>query len=118
SASVDQHAATGNLASRWSHYLSHGRNRNDNLDIWARWLLEVRHGGDADCLQRTLDELAPVRDRVLDKASLGESDVVLDVGAGDGLIAFGALPRIGANGRVIFSDVSRDLLEHCAKLTE
>jgi SAM-dependent methyltransferase len=41
---------------------------------------------------------------------------VLDVGAGDGLIAFGALARLGPSGRVIFSDVSSDLLEHSARL--
>jgi ubiquinone/menaquinone biosynthesis C-methylase UbiE len=38
---------------------------------------------------------------------------VLDVGAGDGLIAFGALNRLGPSGRVIFSDISQDLLDHC-----
>jgi arsenite methyltransferase len=38
---------------------------------------------------------------------------VLDVGAGDGLIAFGALERLGPSGQVIFSDISQDLLDHC-----
>ena len=38
---------------------------------------------------------------------------MLDVGTGDGLIAFGALERLGPAGRVIFSDISRDLLDHC-----
>jgi ubiquinone/menaquinone biosynthesis C-methylase UbiE len=46
---------------------------------------------------------------VLDRAELRPGETLLDVGAGDGLIAFGALER-GA-GRVIFSDVSDDLLE-------
>jgi ubiquinone/menaquinone biosynthesis C-methylase UbiE len=36
---------------------------------------------------------------------------VLDVGAGDGLIAFGALPLVGESGKVIFADVSQDLLD-------
>jgi arsenite methyltransferase len=35
------------------------------------------------------------------------------VGTGDGLIAFGALERLGPDGRVIFSDISQDLLDHC-----
>jgi len=35
--------------------------------------------------------------------------VVLDVGSGDGLIAFGALDRVGVTGRVIFSDISPHL---------
>jgi ubiquinone/menaquinone biosynthesis C-methylase UbiE len=34
------------------------------------------------------------------------------VGAGDGLIAFGALERLGPPGHVIFSDISQDLLDH------
>jgi ubiquinone/menaquinone biosynthesis C-methylase UbiE len=38
---------------------------------------------------------------------------VTDVGTGDGLIAIGALDRLGPSGRVIFSDISADLLEHC-----
>ena len=50
---------------------------------------------------------------MLDKAQLRPDDTVLDVGAGDGLIAFGALERLGPDGQVIFSDISQDLLNHC-----
>jgi ubiquinone/menaquinone biosynthesis C-methylase UbiE len=85
-------------------------------DRWADWLLERRFGGDAAALEATLRFLAPVRDRVLDGVALSPGDTVLDVGAGDGLIAFGALGR-GA-GRVIFSDVSSDLLDHARRLAE
>ena len=60
----------------------------------------------------TLDELLPIRHRVLDNARLRPGDVVLDVGAGDGLIAFGAAERVGSTGRVIISDISAPLLEH------
>ena len=38
---------------------------------------------------------------------------MLDVGAGDGLIAFGALERLGPSGQVVFCDISQDLLDHC-----
>ena len=62
--------------------------------------------------------LAPVRDRVLDGAAVRAGDAVLDVGAGDGLIGFGALERVGDGGRVIFSDVSQDLLDHTRSLAE
>jgi ubiquinone/menaquinone biosynthesis C-methylase UbiE len=55
-----------------------------------------------------------VRDRVLDRAELQPGQSVLDVGCGDGLIGFGALER-GA-GRVVFSDVSQDLLDVVAEL--
>lgn len=83
-------------------------------DRWHRWLLDVRHGGDAASREQLLTgRLYPVRDHVLDKAQLRPGDTLLDVGAGDGLIAFGALDRLGSSGQVIFSDVSQDLLDHC-----
>ena len=50
---------------------------------------------------------------MLDWATLRPGDVVLDVGTGDGLIGFGALDRLGPAGRVIFSDISADLLDYC-----
>jgi arsenite methyltransferase len=83
-------------------------------DRWARWLLETRHGGDQEALRQTLEFLAPVRERVLDNAALRPGDTVLDVGCGEGLIAFGALER-GA-GAVVFSDISSDLLDACRTL--
>jgi arsenite methyltransferase len=85
-------------------------------DRWAAWLLERRHGGDPKDLKATMDFLTPVRDRVLRNAALTGGETLLDVGAGDGLIAFGALELVGDEGRVIFSDISRDLLDHCHSL--
>lgn len=38
---------------------------------------------------------------------------MLDVGCGDGLIAFAASQEVGPSGSVIFSDVSTDLLGRC-----
>jgi SAM-dependent methyltransferase len=79
-------------------------------DIWAEWLLHRRYGGDPTEPQHILEYLAPVRDKVLVNAGIDAGDTVLDVGTGDGLIAFGALDRVGPNGSVIFSDISQDLL--------
>ncbi len=51
------------------------------------------------------------RERVLDGAEPIASSTLLDVGCGEGLIAFGALERGAAT--VIFSDISEDLLDVC-----
>jgi arsenite methyltransferase len=85
-------------------------------DQWAQWLLQRRHGGDPEELQRTLEYLRPIRDRVLDNAVLREGATLLDVGCGDGLIAFGALGRVGSSDTVIFSDISQDVLDHAHEL--
>ena len=88
----------------------------DGPDRWHRWLVDGRFGGDAAVRERALTEfLYPVRDAVIGKAQLRPDDVVLDVGTGDGLIAFGALERLGPSGQVIFSDISEDLLDHCRR---
>jgi ubiquinone/menaquinone biosynthesis C-methylase UbiE len=80
-------------------------------DRWAEWILNRRFGGDEAAAAAMLRNLGPVRDRVLDRAGIRPGEAVLDVGCGDGLLAFGALERVGQHGRVIFSDVSQDLLD-------
>lgn len=64
------------------------------------------------------ERLRRVRDQLLDNCGLRDSDVVLDVGCGDGLIGFGALERLGPGGRAIFSDISEDLLRRCTEIAE
>lgn len=86
-------------------------------DIWSQWLLNRRFGGDPQRMQKMLDWLYPVRDKVLSRIDLGNGDTLLDVGCGDGLIAFGALEKF-KTCRVIFSDISKDLLNHVQKLVE
>jgi arsenite methyltransferase len=80
-------------------------------DRWAEWLAERRFGGDEATRERFLSNLGATRDVVLDRADLGAGEDVLDVGCGEGLIAFGAFER-GA-GTVIFNDISSDLLDFC-----
>jgi ubiquinone/menaquinone biosynthesis C-methylase UbiE len=87
------------------------------MDMWAQWLLHRRHGGDPKRLKATLDHLYPIRDRILNLAGLSNGDTLLDVGCGDGLIAFGAL-ECAPSSRVIFSDVSQDLLDHARVLAQ
>jgi arsenite methyltransferase len=85
-------------------------------DHWARWVLKMRDDADPD--ERRRAEFEQLRERVLDNADVRPGDVLLDVGCGDGWIAFAALDRIGPGGRVVFADVSQDLLDHCRALAE
>jgi arsenite methyltransferase len=81
-------------------------------DIWTQWLLQQRCGGDRERMHTMLNTyLYPVRDRVLSHANLRDDETLLDVGCGDGLIAFGALDKVKTS-KVILSDISQDLLDH------
>ena len=89
---------------------------NSHKDMWSQWLLHRRFGGEKSAMQEALTKfLYPIRDKVLSHANLGEGETLLDVGCGDGLIAFGALEKVDAS-RVIFSDISQDLLDHAQAL--
>lgn len=87
-------------------------------DRWAEWVLHRQHGEDDIKHTSESEFLRSLRDWILDNAKISEGETLLDVGAGDGLLAFGALDRIGERGQVIFSDVSQDLLDHCQILAE
>jgi ubiquinone/menaquinone biosynthesis C-methylase UbiE len=82
-------------------------------DCWADWLAERRFGGDPERARTTLEKLGAVREQVLEHAQVKPGDVLLDVGCGDGLIAFGALDLVGESGEVVFADISTDLLDEC-----
>ena len=90
----------------------------ETRDAWAAWLLHTRYGGDQDERARMLARLARVRDRVVAGGELAPGDTALDVGAGDGLIAFGALEAVGETGTVIFSDVSEELIAVSRRIAE
>ena len=83
------------------------------MDKWAEWLLKKRFGGNEEIYKKTMEFMGGIRDRVLESAQIKEGDTVLDVGCGDGLLAMGALEKVGPNGKVIFSDVSESCIEHC-----
>jgi arsenite methyltransferase len=89
---------------------------NNELECWSNWLLRNRLRGPRG--RETLEFLAAIRDRVLDRARLSPGDYVLDVGAGDGLLAFGALRRVGAAGLVVVDDISQEELDTCARIAD
>jgi arsenite methyltransferase len=91
---------------------------NKAQDQWAQWLSQRRHGGDPEVLQAMLSTLSQIRDTVLQNTRVAQGDILLDVGCGDGLIAFGALPLVGERGKVLFCDISQNLLDHCYSLAQ
>jgi ubiquinone/menaquinone biosynthesis C-methylase UbiE len=82
----------------------------DAGDRWSAWLREGRCGGDPATRAELLAEQEAVREEILDAARIQPGEAVLDVGCGEGLVAFGALAR---GARVVFSDISQDLLDAC-----
>ena len=71
-------------------------------------MLQRRHGGDPSKLQEALAFLQPIRDRILAEGKYRDGRTLVDVGCGDGLIAFGAL-QMSRSGEVWFTDVSERL---------
>jgi len=85
-------------------------------DVWSDWLLRRRHGDDAAYDQVLQATLGGIADRVVDGARLGSGMTLADIGAGDGLIAFRAIERVGPTLRAVLSDVSQPLLAHVEAL--
>lgn len=80
-------------------------------DKWKEWILKHRQSDDK---KLALEQFfIPLREKLLDRALVKKGETVLDVGTGDGLVAFGALNRVGEKGKVIFSDISEPLLDLC-----
>ena len=82
---------------------------SDIGDKWATLLVKRRYDGDPSILSEFKNQLFPVRDKILQNAALAGNETVLDVGCGDGLIAFGALNML-PEGRVIFADIDEQAL--------
>jgi|SRR5579883_1519188 len=98
------------------YYLA-GKKMEDNQptiqlqDKWAQWLLHRRFGGNREMQQATMEHLGKIRDEILKNAAIQPGETVLDAGCGDGLLGFKALEMTGEKGKVIFSDISADLLK-------
>lgn len=85
--------------------------RSDAPDPWSVWLRTTRDGGHPGYAQFVRSVIVRMRDRLLDAADLKPGSTILDVGSGDGLVAFGAFDRVGPTLSAILTDVSDPLLE-------
>lgn len=97
-------------------FVSTHANSAASTDSWSEWLLRRRYGGDANQQSVVRDFVEQIRDRVLDGAAISAGMVLVDVGAGDGLIAFGAFARAGPSLRVVLADVSAPLLKRAEEV--
>ncbi|MBR1219342.1 methyltransferase domain-containing protein [Bradyrhizobium sp. U87765 SZCCT0131] len=83
-------------------------------DIWSDWILHRRGGGDPAYDAAVRADMMRFADRALDGAALRPHMTL--VGAGDGLVAFRAIERIGPTLEVILTDISPALLAHAEAL--
>ena len=81
-------------------------------DSWSEWLLNVRHAGDAGFRQAVQGQVRIVVDKVLDALELRDGTTLLDIGTGEGVVAFRAIERIGPSLSAILTDISAPLLQH------
>lgn len=85
-------------------------------DEWSEWLLHTRFANDPEHERIVRSATEVFADRVLDGARLTPGMSMLDLGTGDGLVAFRAMSRIGPSLRVLLSDISSPLLCHAKAL--
>lgn len=87
---------------------------NVEADVWSEWLLHRRHADDPAYGRLVQAFVEGYADHVLEGAQLAAGMTLVDVGAGEGLVAFRAIDRIGPSLRVILTDVSAPMLR-CAE---
>ena len=80
-------------------------------DLWFDWLMHRRQADDVNYGQKVQNDVEGYADRVLDGAVLKQGMTLVDLGAGDGLVGFRAIDRIGASLKVIMVDISLPLLK-------
>ena len=93
--------------------------RSAPTDCWADWLLRGRQRGMGEAqVRRLAGGLRRVRNRVLRGGRLRVGQLVLDVGAGTGLLALEARRRVGPSGHVVALDISQDALRECRQQSD
>jgi ubiquinone/menaquinone biosynthesis C-methylase UbiE len=84
----------------------------EQTDPWCDWLLHRRHADDPAYETVVEEVVGRFANRVLDAAQLCPDMMLLDVGAGSGLLGFRAIERLGPAIQVVFTDISAPLLRH------
>lgn len=85
---------------------------HNEQDAWSEWILHHRNADDPIFGEIVRAEIERHADRVLDGAHLRSGMTLVDIGSGDGLVAFRAFERIGSALHVILVDISQPLLRH------
>ena len=88
------------------------------FDLWADWLLRQRSGVDQKHAVALNAKLARYADRVLDAAALRPGMTVLDLGTGDGLLAFRALDQMQGDLKVVMADRSAAIIRLATALAQ
>jgi arsenite methyltransferase len=81
-------------------------------DVWSEWLLHRRHADDPSYERVVHGVVERLADRVLDDAKLSPGMTLADIGAGEGLLAFRAIERVGATLQAVLTDISGPMLRH------
>jgi arsenite methyltransferase len=85
-------------------------------DVWSDWLLHRRHADDPAYERVVRGVVEGLADRVLDDAKLSPGMILADIGAGEGLLAFRAIERVGPTLQVVLTDISGAMLRHAEVL--
>ena len=85
-------------------------------DAWSEWLLHRRHADDPAYERVVQGVVQRLADRVLDEAKLSPGMLLADIGAGEGLLAFRAIERVGPTLQVVLTDISGPMLRHAEAL--
>ena len=85
-------------------------------DAWSEWLLHRRHADDPAYERVVQGVVQRLADRVLDEAKPSPGMLLADIGAGEGLLAFRAIERVGPTLQVVLTDISGPMLRHAEAL--
>lgn len=85
-------------------------------DLWSQWLLRQRYGDDPQFEQAVQAMVGRYIERLLDGAQLAAGQTLVDVGTGEGSVAFRAIERVGPTLRAWLTDLSEPMLSHAKTL--